>query len=589
MSLRDEQQKVQKAMNAALSGLQEDPWLTRRVLANTKGEEQVGKKKISALALTVILILALIGTACAVFSSRIGEFFSRAWNREIGERLQEEGRIAQVGESVTVGGVVFTLDEVAYRDRTLYGIGTVRAVDDKDVLVPFDIANEPEYFAKSEEGKAYTEKAKATGGRLLTAEAIPMEIGVDGGTMLTPGCIGYYDEDNGDGTLTFSFEAEDGFVVTAETSYQIRMESGVSQIGADGEMTEGTYVRESWTVSCEPVMVKETAQPEQPAAEISVKGLEGWEETTPAAYRETGTLPVCRAERSDLAAAADPAWFNTNGTLEKGEDYMIFSDFAQLMVTEDGLWYKEYRDMEGAVSDTGAVVDALWVKDRDAWKGEFTPEKAELTGITLEEARKKADELLAGLGLSRYECTLALDMGIDRIRAAGALYESAIAGGDLYVDEDHTPYDYGAIPAAEEGYYLEYWPAEVDTEDCSGRYGAQLYINSRGIVYANIRNAYSRGEPAYTPETLISAEDAVRRLAEEIGRSVSDAEKGIGEIRKVSLSYQVVRADGGEAGMVFVPAWTILYKEPGAEEKGLDESYALFNAVDGTLIDATFR
>ena len=41
MNLRDEQKKVQQAMNASLSGLQEDPWLTGRVLATAKGEEKV--------------------------------------------------------------------------------------------------------------------------------------------------------------------------------------------------------------------------------------------------------------------------------------------------------------------------------------------------------------------------------------------------------------------------------------------------------------------------------------------------------------------------------------------------------------------
>ena len=44
MNLHEEQQKVQKAMNTTLSGLQEDPWLTQRVLANVKGEEPVKKK-----------------------------------------------------------------------------------------------------------------------------------------------------------------------------------------------------------------------------------------------------------------------------------------------------------------------------------------------------------------------------------------------------------------------------------------------------------------------------------------------------------------------------------------------------------------
>jgi hypothetical protein len=69
MTLHEEQQKVQKAMESTLSGLQEDPWLTQRVLANAKGEEPVKKKLSTALVLCIVLGLAIIGTAYAILSS----------------------------------------------------------------------------------------------------------------------------------------------------------------------------------------------------------------------------------------------------------------------------------------------------------------------------------------------------------------------------------------------------------------------------------------------------------------------------------------------------------------------------------------
>ena len=59
MTLHEEQEKVQSAMKTALSGLQEDPWLTQRILANAKGEETV-VKRVSA---TVIIAIALIVVA----------------------------------------------------------------------------------------------------------------------------------------------------------------------------------------------------------------------------------------------------------------------------------------------------------------------------------------------------------------------------------------------------------------------------------------------------------------------------------------------------------------------------------------------
>ena len=62
MNLREEQEKVQRSMNTTLSGLQEDPWLTQRVLADTKGEEPV-VRKISASAIIVIALVIISITA----------------------------------------------------------------------------------------------------------------------------------------------------------------------------------------------------------------------------------------------------------------------------------------------------------------------------------------------------------------------------------------------------------------------------------------------------------------------------------------------------------------------------------------------
>ena len=39
MTLHDEQARVQNAMNNALSGLREDPWLTRKVILKAKEEK----------------------------------------------------------------------------------------------------------------------------------------------------------------------------------------------------------------------------------------------------------------------------------------------------------------------------------------------------------------------------------------------------------------------------------------------------------------------------------------------------------------------------------------------------------------------
>ena len=65
MTLREEQEKVQTAMNAALSGLREDPWLARRVLANAKGENVVVKKISVSMVIAIALVLLTVTGALA--------------------------------------------------------------------------------------------------------------------------------------------------------------------------------------------------------------------------------------------------------------------------------------------------------------------------------------------------------------------------------------------------------------------------------------------------------------------------------------------------------------------------------------------
>ena len=116
----DEKRRIQEKLNHSLSGLKEDPFLAQRVIAQAKGEPEMKKKMTSSLVLVIVLCLALIGGAYALFSSQVAEFFGKHWNKDMGDWLQD-GKIAQVGESVSVGDVVFTLDEVVYGLRKKKG------------------------------------------------------------------------------------------------------------------------------------------------------------------------------------------------------------------------------------------------------------------------------------------------------------------------------------------------------------------------------------------------------------------------------------------------------------------------------------
>ena len=605
MNLHEEQERVQKAVSHSLSHVQEDPWLTQRVLANAKGEEPVKRKISLALVLSIVGILAVMGTAYALFSSQVAEFFGQHWNRDYGDWLQG-GKIAQIGESVTAGDVVITLDEIVYRDRGLYGVGTVRPINEQDVLFPMDTAemlyeSQNEDFHLDDETPALKEynaamalvaKTQSSGGKMLTVNSMPLKIGVDDGTMLMPGTIGFYDIANVDGSLTYSFEASDGFVVNEGTTYQIQMESVVEQIGENGLPVDGTLQRYEWTISCEPTFMNNSEQSsDDTASNVSVLTENGYELITPQAYQESGTMPVYQAIETDFTKDVLPEWFNTTGILNgAGTDFVEFNDHAVLSFAPEALFYDEYLDEPFSEAFSGAITRIIWIRDWANHRGEFKLEKTVLSGITLEEAENQAEKMITLLGLdcNQYVCHDALDMSLERIQTMGAIYEKAIVDGELLTDDDWVPYDYSTIPAGEEGFYLEYRPALIDSTDSTHRYELVFFVNSRGIVYAHLRNQFNMGDSVGTPEKLITHEEAIANLDKEINRSWYGSDAHTVTILKAALTYEPVRAADSAAGMVFVPTWAVVYQDQKAAEQGF-ECYALFNAIDGSLIDASFR
>ncbi|MBR4458133.1 MAG: hypothetical protein IKS31_04145 [Clostridia bacterium] len=111
MTLHEEQEKVQSAMKTALSGLQEDPWLTQRVLANAKGEEPV-VKKLSATVIIVIALLAITAVALAAGSLIFGwvDFYKGWYNVDV----PDAARLIMTNtdqDTVTLGPVTFTVRE----------------------------------------------------------------------------------------------------------------------------------------------------------------------------------------------------------------------------------------------------------------------------------------------------------------------------------------------------------------------------------------------------------------------------------------------------------------------------------------------
>ena len=107
-----------------------------------------------------------------------------------------------------------------------------------------------------------------------------------------------------------------------------------------------------------------------------------------------------------------------------------------------------------------------------------------------------------------------------------------------------------------------------------------------GVRALNLRSDFVRSDKLYTPDRLISPEEAVETLAREAAKSRHTEMEGIA-VERVTLGYTAARAEKPEDGMVFVPMWQIAYRDAEGEQQDYS-LYAEINAVDGSLIDAPF-
>ena len=601
----DEKRSVQKALNRSLSGLLPNPHLVRRVIAEAEGERTMKKKLSGGLILALVLTLLLIGSAYAAFSSQVAEFFKTKWNPEMGEWL-EKGKAAQIGETVRLGGVSITLDEIVYRSRGLYAVGSVRALDEKDVLVPSGMTYGAEGFRDGEAARSLIDQARKSGGRLLTARCVPHQIAVDGGEALPAGGFTYSDKKNQDGSLSFGFQVVNGLAITEAKKYTLKLSLETEELTENGIERNGTWEKTSLTVEFTPQPIAEGA-PADPAASVDFD-VSDYALLTPEDYRATGTLPVFRAVTPDYAGIVSPDWFTDQRVAEEGlpglECFYLMEDNSVLTVSSESVYFSEY---EGTYEETQALTDpdpveAVYAEDalsreiaelaEAAFYGEAvwddiygeikTPSRDALYRITRKQAEEKAESILRRLGISDYQCGFCLDMSVERIREMGGAMKRAIEEG-RYLTDDDRKLDFERATEADEGFFLYYAPLglhQVSRE----RFKMLIYVTARGIPYASIRCEYLKGEIVERPGSLVTPESVLPALALE--NSQSRRPVLIDKITGFALIYTPTHDQNG--GMVMTPTWHVTFRQRSTAQGLEREGWAEFNAVGGEMLDASF-
>ncbi len=285
---------------------------TKRMLNEIaqRKEENVVKTKISiGLVAAITLILLTAGIALALtFSSQVTEFFGKLYGNDMQAWL-EKGDVASVNQQFVLDGVAFTLEEVVYRENSLYGVGTIRPQEGSSaVIIPedhkpdepfgYDIIGEGGTPEKAPAGApTIADAARERNGKLLMVRTIPDQIGVDGGEMQTPGCIGYTLVPQRDGSIQFSFEMSDANAVEEGERYTIKMWASVWEMSLDGEMLEDAPHGENWTVELRPEPISEVS----PAAVTPAAPAQPSEpESLVPEAAQLGTLPAGLAAELNL-------------------------------------------------------------------------------------------------------------------------------------------------------------------------------------------------------------------------------------------------------------------------------------------------
>ncbi len=597
----------------------------RVAFALKRTEERTKKHRIrvrTVFILSAALVL-LTAAAYAAFSSQVTAFFGKLYGNDMQAWL-EKGDVAAVNKSFMLDEVEFTLDEVVYRDNGLYGIGTIRPqAGSKAVIIPedhkpdepygYDIHGEGGAAEKAPAGAStIADKARETGGKLLVVRTLPDQIGVDGGEMLTPGCIGYTSVPQRDGSLRFSFEMSDAYAVEEGQVYTIQMWASVCEMTSEGKLLTDTRHGENWTVELEPTPISEgslaTAESAEPAmtpapvseASIATAKPAEPELIVPEAYNKTGTLPIYRATARDFADGLQPELFNQSGIASRDKWQIIFTDEAILQFGPEALFYRECSGTFNANAGTEYEADyiprpvlsneiaglASWAIN--GWPGDgkvYQLEKTALTDISLDEAKKTLETLLNRLGLTGYTCDYALDMSAERIKALGSDMNAMITSGKFFTNLPQ--YDYSQVSAADEGFYLSYHkPGDGRNLGNGDIFSVYAYVTRRGVVETSIRDAYIPGDVYGTPDSLVDPQKILIRLPEEVAASRFPGK--VVSVSSIRLTYAPMRASKKADGMVLSPIWLVIYQDEEAAEKGYN-CWAEFNAVDGKLLNAMFK
>lgn len=228
-------------------------------------EESVVKHRLVRVAVLAAALVCLVAVACAAFAPQLTALFGQMYGHESQQWL-EGGDIALPAQSIETDHAVFTLEEVIYRNRGLYALGTITPKAGA-VLLPEDFEPTAAWGydvhgaggsaeAAPEGAPTYLEKA-AEEGALVSVHVRLDAVGVDGGEVLPIDCGGYALIPQRDGSVRFYMEAEGGTAIEEGSVYTLALLAVEHLMDEQGEQVENGRNEAQWTVEIAPTPIAE--------------------------------------------------------------------------------------------------------------------------------------------------------------------------------------------------------------------------------------------------------------------------------------------------------------------------------------------
>ena len=200
-----------------------------------------------------------------------------------------------------------------------------------------------------------------------------------------------------------------------------------------------------------------------------------------------------------------------------------------------------------------------------------------IPAMTLSEAEQALDALLAKLGIEDAQLVWSYGMDVEHINLLNDERTLEIEGRQGL---GSTPaYDMSAV-TEEDGGWLLICSATVDgiTAD-RAMLDVSAFVDKSGVSHLNLRQDYVLGDVLDTPETLLTAEQALTKAIEAAGKSwIPEMADNLREAMGAEMIYAPYTA--GE--LKLVPAWRI-----SALDELKDYVFTVdISAVDGALLAA---